>query len=111
MTTIVNAVIKSAKMTNGDHGHLSVWLHLDYGGTGQGFGGFALGHTGMKEYKKEGGNCAGWFINRCMAVAGVDDWDQLRGKTVRVETDAGRINAIGHIVNDDWFNPTEDFKE
>jgi len=33
-----NAVIK----TYADHGVLSGWLVLDYGGTGQGFGGYSL---------------------------------------------------------------------
>ena len=37
-----NAVIESARLTTDDHGCLSAWLMLDYGGSGQGFGGYAL---------------------------------------------------------------------
>lgn len=39
---IKNAVIKSAVIDSDDMGLLTVWLHLDYGGSGQGFGGYAL---------------------------------------------------------------------
>lgn len=39
---ITNAVIESVSLTSDDHGCLSAWLHLNYGGSGQGFGGYVL---------------------------------------------------------------------
>ena len=37
-----NAVIESVRLTIDDHGCLSAWVMLDYGESGQEFGGYAL---------------------------------------------------------------------
>lgn len=39
---IKNAIIKSARITIDEHEILSAWLDLDFGGSGQSFGGYAL---------------------------------------------------------------------
>lgn len=107
---IKNAVIESAKLTTGDRGFLDCWLSLDYGGTGQGFGGYTLYlPSSWAHHRME--SPAGHFIFRVMEVAGVTDWDDLAGKTIRVKGTDSRISAIGHIVKDDWFCPEEDFKK
>lgn len=106
---IKNAVIESATITTGDRGFLDAWLQLDCGGMGQGFGGYALYlPKSFDHHKLE--SMAGHHIFRIMEVAGVDSWDKLKGKTIRVKGGWGRIAAIGHIVKDDWFNPEEDYK-
>lgn len=106
-----NAIIRSAKITNDDHGLLSAWLDLDYGGSGQGFGGYSLYlPKSFKHHDPIGPNYAGHFIWRVMEVADVTRWDALPGKTVRVKAEHSGVHAIGHIVKDDWFNPSEDFE-
>jgi len=110
MVEIRNAVIENATITNDDHGLLSAWVYLDYGGSGQGFGGFSLYLP--KSYAHHdlcGPNYCGHFIWRVMEVAGVSRWDQLKGKTVRAKCEHSKVHALGHIVKDDWFNPYEDF--
>jgi hypothetical protein len=106
-----NAIIKSASITSDDHGLLSAWLSLDYGGSGQGFGGYSLYlPKSFRHHDPAGPNYAGHFIWRVMEVAGVTKWDDLVGKTIRVKAKHEGVQAIGHIVKDDWFNPGEDFK-
>jgi len=105
-----NAVIESALITSDDHGLLSAWLMLDYGGCVQGFGGFALYlPNGFAHHELK--SVAGHFIWRVMEVAGVTEWSKLKGRTIRVRGDHSGIDAIGHIVKNDWFCPSEDFAE
>jgi hypothetical protein len=103
-----NAIIESATLTTADRGFLDAWLTLDYGGSGQGFGGYCLYlPKSFSHHKLE--SVAGHFIFRVMEIAGVGEWSKLPGKTVRVRCDRGKVHAIGHIVKDDWFSPSEDF--
>lgn len=106
-----NAVIESARIDIDDHGCLTAWLMLNYGDSGQGFGGFALYLP--KDYAHHGDtmrvNYAGHFIWRCLEIAGVTEWRNIVGKTIRVRHSMTAVKAIGHIVKDDWFDPGADF--
>ena len=104
-----NAIIESAEITNDDHGVLSAWLTLDYGGAGQGFGGYSLYLPKDFKHHQVNAGFAGHFIWRVMEVADVTKWSALKGKTVRVRAEHSKVHAIGHIVKDDWFEPAKDF--
>lgn len=105
---IKNAIIESVKISTED-GILQCWLMLDYGGSNQGFGGYALYLP--KSFKHHNINSvAGHFIYRCMEIAGATDFNAMKGRAIRVKSDWNGIEAIGHIINDDWFCPKEDFK-
>ena len=107
---IKNAVIESARITSDSHGSLGAWLILDYGGSGQGFGGWVL-YLPKSFTHHELKSVAGHFIYRVMEIAGVAEWDELAGKTIRARGDDTGIEAIGHIVKDDWFCPRDDFAD
>lgn len=106
-----NAVITGAEISNDDHGLLSAWVHLDYGGSGQGFGGYALYLPDSFKHSKQQPNFAGHFIWRVMEIAEVAKWSQLRGKTIRVRGKMEGIDAIGHIIKDMWFEPKKEFEQ
>jgi hypothetical protein len=105
-----NAVIEGAQITNDAHGVLSAWLFLDYGDCSQGFGGHAL-YLPKSFLHHKLNSLAGHFIWRVMEIASVTEWDKLKGKTIRVRVrdDDGSIDAIGHIIKEDWFCPREEF--
>lgn len=110
MIEIKNALIESASLYTGDRGFLDANISLNYGGSGQSFGGYALYlPKSWQHHKLE--SVAGHFIFRVMEIAGVTEWEKLKGKTIRVKAEHCRVHAIGHIVNDDWFSPGDDFKK
>lgn len=93
-----NAIISSAQIE---------LLHLDYGGSGQSYGGFAL-HLppSFKHHKKS--IWTGHFLSRVMEIAGVQKWSELPGKTIRVNASWSKVKSIGHIIKDDWFDFSAD---
>jgi hypothetical protein len=109
-TEIKNAVIKSAEISTSDRGILDCWLYLDYGGSGQGFGGYALYLPKSFTHHKLL-SVAGHHIFRIMEIAEVEKWSQLKGKTIRVESSYTEVVRIGHIVKNDWYCPKEDFSK
>lgn len=109
MIEIKNAIIQAASLSTGERGFLDCSLTLDYGFSCQGFGGYVLYlPKSYTHHKLE--SVAGHFIFRVMEVAGVSDWKEVIGKPVRVKCEFSRVHAIGHIIKDDWFSPSDDFK-
>lgn len=89
---------------------LSLWLKTQH--NMRKFGGVNLGNRFQKEFNRNAGDYAFWWIKRVFDIADVEDLDDLKGKTLRIEiNDNDDISAIGHIINDDWFCPKKDFGE
>jgi hypothetical protein len=107
---IENARIERTTLGVEDHGFMTVWLHLSFGRGGQGFGGHALDDkpkaTGMPRRPTAYGLA---YIMRVMEAVGVDRWENLPGKHVRIARNEynGLIVAIGHIIEDKWFDPAK----
>lgn len=109
-------MIKNAKITGTllgveDHGIVSCMLYLDYGGTSQGFGGYALDtYEKGRNHPILGdrlGTAYGLDLIMCiLKVVGVGSWEKLEGQHVRVKTegDFGVATAIGHFLKDEWLD-------
>lgn len=95
---IRNAIIEKVSLTIDGHGMLTAWLHLDYGGARQDFGGHML-------YAPKLADNTGRFIWRCLETVGVTEWANLEGRGVRARVEAGLVAAIGHFIKDRWFEP------
>lgn len=107
---IMNAVITKATLGFGDRGFLDAWILMDHECGFQWFGGYSLYlPKSFTHHRLE--SAAGHFIFRVMEIAGVEEWSKLPGRTLRIKGTHSGIQAIGHIVKDDWFTPSEDFKE
>lgn len=95
-----NALITSIHLGYEDHGILTCWLHLSQEGAGQRFGGCSL---------KEN---ASFWIKRILNTVGVDKWEDLKHKYIRVKGEPhGDIFGIGHITDNKWFFPKEELNK
>lgn len=105
---VANAIIESASLGFGDREFLDCSISLNYGGSGQTFGGYILYiPRGFGNHRLE--SPAGHFIYRVLKIAGVEEWKNLVGRTIRARYTHNKVYAIGHIINDDWFEPSVDF--
>ena len=95
-----NAKIVSTFLGYEGHGILSCYLTLDYGGSGQSFGGYEL------KYPAYGID----FIDKILKTVGVESWEDLAGKCIRVKSEYTKIHSIGNLIEDKWFNPETDLK-
>lgn len=95
-----NAKIERTTLGFEDHGILTAFLILDYGGAGQGFGGYSLK-----------GDAMSGFVEQVLNTVGVQAWEELPGKYIRVEADHSKVHRIGHITADKWFDPKKFFEE
>ena len=107
-----NAVIESTTLgPAAGNGIFSLYLTLNYGGSGQGFGGYALDkHNGQhSERSARYGTAYGMeFIRRVLETVGVEKWEDLKGKYVRVDMEFSKVHGIGHVIEEKWFYPEND---
>lgn len=109
---ILNAKITSTSITMAVHGRLTFWVRIEGCGWGVSIGGYSIGHGYIGADKFDGYGSGLEAMMRIMDVVGVDKWEDLKDKYIRVESDGcGKsIKKIGHITNDKWFDIDEFFK-
>lgn len=108
---IKNAKITGTTLGYEDHGILTCFISLSYGGSSQSFGGYALDSPQRKDGKPSGriGTAYGMeFIRRILEVVGVSKWEDLVGEHVRADCEWTKVHGIGHITEKKWFFPEKD---
>jgi len=106
---IENAKITSVDLSMADHGVLTLQMTIEGKGWGCVLGGYVLGkgYLGAKEF--DGSPKGIEEIMRIMDVVGVERFNDMVGKYIRVESErwGSKIHKFGNIVEDKWF----DYKE
>lgn len=83
------------------HGILTAMLQVDYGGSGQGIGGYCLDEPVRDDADQFVGRFGTAFgmewVRRAMSACGVDSWEQVKGRTILVykEDDGYNAKVIG----------------
>ncbi len=100
-----NAIIESASICS-DKDSLTILLKLKYAGNL-----FQLFGMRFLRNKKALDRVSGNFIYRSMKIAGASDWSEMLGKSIRAKADEESVIAIGHIIDEDWFCPSTDYRD
>ncbi len=111
---IVNARIGKVSLSMADHGALTYYIPLEIGkGSFCAIGGRVIGHGYLGADEFEGSAIGLEAMMRIMDTVGVEKWEDLDGKLVRVVDTGwgGRITKIGNILEDKWFDDDEFYEK
>lgn len=111
---IQNAKIERTFLGREDHGIFTAFLHLDYGSSGQGFGGYSLGSLKAEDETIRNQSCKFGvkFLLQVLDILEVESWEKLPGTKIRVDKEGwGDLYGIGHYLKDEWFYPADLAKE
>lgn len=106
--SIENALITNVDLSMADHGCLTLAMTLEGGGWGVVYGGYCLG-KGYLDADDDffDGSAAGMeYLIRIMDTVGVEKFQDLKGKYVRVANKGwgSSVKIIGNIIKDKWFD-------
>lgn len=90
-----------------DHKCFSAWLHCEWDGGGQGFGGYVFDEYDANKKRRVGVAWGMEFLCRVLDVLEVDSWEKLPGTPCRIVSDHCKIHKIGHYLKDKWFDPND----
>lgn len=112
---IKNAKITSTMLGREDHGIMTFMIFVDiscHGGS-CGIGGYALDQYDSTLRTRVYSPKSMEIISKILEVVGVDSWEDLKGKYIRVKDEGwcSTINEIGNLMDDKWFNFRDFFSE
>lgn len=108
---IENAQIENVDLSMADHGCFVIELHLHGDGWGCVYGGYCLGHGYLGADKFDGSPQGIEYIERIMDVVGVERFNDMVGRYVRVAVKGwgSEVKIIGNVLRDKWFDPESFF--
>ena len=105
---IENALIANVDLSMADHGCFTLLMTLEGGGWGVVYGGYCLGKgcLGADDDFFDGSAAGMEYLMRIMDTVGVERFQDLKGKYVRVAIKGwgSSVNIIGNIIKDKWFD-------
>ena len=110
---IKNAKITSTMFGREDHGIMTFTIFIQTDSYGIGVGGYAIDGYDRESKSRKFTTKGIEAISKILEVVGVDTWEQLPGKYIRIK-DAGwgkPIDEIGNLIEDKWFNLREFFSK
>lgn len=78
------AKVESTYLGIEDHGILTAYVHVTYGGSAQGIGGYGFDQWDEVLKRRKGAAFGTEWIRRFLEAAGVDSWEKLPGRTFYV---------------------------
>ena len=111
---ILNALITGTFLGYEDHGIFTFWIDVDISGGGcVGIGNYALDEFSHDEGKRVFKGHGLEPIARILDTVGVDSWEELKGKYIRIKSEGWgtTVDEIGNLMDDKWFNIREYFSE
>lgn len=111
---IRNAKITKTMLGREDHGIMTFMIFVDISEGGCcGIGGWALDGYDRETKSRVFSAKSMEAISKILEVVGAEEWEQLRGKYIRVKDNGwGKtIDEIGNLMENKWFNIREFFSE
>lgn len=90
----INARVCSTFLGRDDHGIPTASIVLEWARGVQSFGGYNLLHPDRAD-----------FCHCVLDAVGVDSWEELPGTIARIRQTFRAVLAIGHAVEDRWYDP------
>lgn len=110
---IKNAIIKRTFLGIEDHGIFTFSITLEGDGFGVAFGGYSLDTYDTQLKERVGVGKSLDIIKKVLYVVGVDSWENLVGKAVRITTEGwgSSVNCIGNLISDKWVDLEKEFHD
>lgn len=112
---IENALITNVDLSMADYGCLTLAMTLEGGGWGVVYGGYCLGkgYLGADDNFFSGSASGMEYLIRIMDTVGVERFQDLKGKYVRVALKGwgSSVKIIGNIIKDQWFDAETFFED